>query len=115
MNTPQTSIITGMPDNVIYRLEITLGMLRSNYNDVKIGITGRDPQKRFNEHQRDGWERMLVKYETTSENFANKIEDYFIRKYPKLKNEWIGKSNLSIEAPKYYVYFIMKDKKKKKA
>lgn len=114
MKKVENSIVTGMPVDVIYNLKITLGLLKLNYTDIKIGITGRDPQARFNEHQRDGgWERMIVKYQTTSENFANKVEDYFINKYPKLKNEWVGYSNLSCKFPTYYVYFIMKGKKNK--
>ncbi len=103
------SIISGFPIDVIPTIKHSLLCFMSKYKDVKIGITGRNPQDRFNEHIKDGWERMIVKYETSSENFANRIESYFISSLPKLKNIWMGTSHIKKEG-KNYVYFILKKK-----
>lgn len=99
---------TGCPANVIDNINRAISQYLRYYKDVKVGITGRDPQNRFDEHQRSsGWTRMVIKYVTTSENFANKVESYFIKTRPELKNKWLGKSSLSKDGNNY-VYLVMR-------
>lgn len=85
------NIITGCVLDVLPALERSVLYFESRYISVKVGITGRDPQERFNEHLAERrWNRMIVKYKTRSENLINKLEDYFILYHPRLKNNWIG-------------------------
>jgi hypothetical protein len=99
---------TGCPNDVIGSINRAISQYLIYYKKVKVGITGRNPQERFNEHQNNGrWNRMVVKYKTSSENFANKVEKYFIETRPELKNKWLGYSGLS-ENGYNYLYVIMK-------
>jgi len=107
----EDKLITGAPKNVNTPLIASLKIFLTKYQSVKVGITGRTPQERFDEHLNDrNWNRMIVKYKTSSENFANQIEDLFISEFPKLKNHWIGKSELSKEGDNY-LYFLLYGKK----
>ena len=68
---------TGWPDNIVSRLNISMGLYRRRYRYVKVGITA-DPQRRFNEHKNShkyNLDRMIVVYETTSVKNANQVED----------------------------------------
>ena len=99
---------TGCPNDVIESINRAISRYLLYYKNVKVGITGRDPQMRFNEHQKDGkWKRMVVKYKTTSERFANTVEKYFITTRPELKNNWLGYSELSKNGDNY-LYVVMK-------
>ena len=97
--------ITGYPSDVLEHLDRSLSQYMAHYSMVKVGITG-NPERRWGEHHSDGWERMVVKYETSSENFVNQMEDYFIATRPSLANIWTGTSHLA-GARKFYLYFIM--------
>ena len=73
----ESEILSGYPKDVIPALERSLSQYERFYKDIKVGITGRNPQERFKEHQEnDGWERMVVKYKSSSEGFVNLIEDH---------------------------------------
>ena len=103
----ELSYCTGSLNVAQIAIERSLKIYLAKYRQVKIGITGREPQTRFNEHlQEKEWARMVVKYKSTSQNNVNKLEDYFIEKYPRLKNQWIGQSILSNEGPNY-LYFLL--------
>ena len=105
------NMITGNMLNVIPSLERSVKIFESKYHSVKVGITGRDPQERFNEHLRDRrWNRMIVKYKTTSENLADKVEDYFVLYRPHLKNRWIGYIYQNEDGNKY-IYILLYGKK----
>lgn len=97
--------ITGFPTNVLERLERSLSQYMSRYATVKVGITG-NPQQRFAKYHAEGWKRMVVKYETTSENFVNQMEDHFIKSRPALANTWIGTSHMA-NASRFFLYFVM--------
>ncbi len=102
---------TGSPADVINYINRAISQYLRYYEDVKVGITGRDPQNRFDEHQKhSGWTRMVIKYVTSSENFANKVESYFIKTRPELENKWVGRSYLSKEG-KNYLYLVMRKKR----
>lgn len=101
------SLITGNVLNVIPSLERSVLYFESRYMSVKVGVTGSNPQECFNEHLMDRcWNRMIVKYKTTSENFADKVGDYFTLYHPRLKNNWIGYSYISEECDKY-IYILL--------
>lgn len=105
-NLVEYSYYTGWPNEVIRYISITVGIFRLRYQRVKIGITN-NPERRFCEHQRrDGWERMIVKYETSSIKNANEIEKYFINRHDWLENSWVGWSNMGAGL-KYYVYILL--------
>lgn len=101
------NIITGCVLDVLPALERSVLYFESRYISVKVGITGRDPQERFNEHLAERrWNRMIVKYKTRSENLINKLEDYFILYHPRLKNNWIGYSHLSAGGDNYFYILL---------
>jgi hypothetical protein len=111
MKNVEYKIISGAPGNVLPALVRSVGAFSRHYSDVKVGITGRNPQTRFSEHLRvKEWDKMVVKYKTSSQNFVNKIEDYFIANNRKLKNEWVGTSHLT-ESNTYFLYVLLGGKK----
>ena len=103
------SYYSGWPKNVIPLLNISIGKFLHNYNNVKIGIAN-NPDRRFYEHQKRNasmnWERMVIKYKTTSVCNANAVEQYFINNRPDMVNKWAGFSNMS-ECGPYYVYILL--------
>lgn len=98
--------ISGQPSNVAASLSRSLSQFEHYYSQVKIGITA-NPERRANEHAQKGWQRMVVKYKTSSLRNANTIEKYFINGRQELKNKWTGFSPLTGPGP-YYAYIIMK-------
>lgn len=98
--------ISGQPSNVTASLSRSLSQFERYYSQVKIGITS-DPERRAKEHAQSGWQRMVVKYKTTSLRNANTVEKYFINGREELENKWTGVSPLSTHGP-YYAYIIMK-------
>ena len=106
---------TGWPKDVLTGLKISIALYLRSYRNVKIGITNW-PERRFYEHiQRDSsikWQRMVVKYQTTSVANANKIEKYFIDNETRLRNRWNGFSKMSESGP-YYVYILLSGKRTK--
>lgn len=109
------SYYTGWPCNVVPLLNISISLYLRNYRNVKIGITN-DPDRRFYQHCTRNpemrWERMVVKYTTSSISNANAVEKYFINNRPELTNEWTGYSNMSENGP-YYVYILLGKRIKK--
>ena len=109
------SYYSGFPKNVIPLLRISISLFLRNYNRVKIGITN-DPERRWRDHLRqdaETWDRMVIKYCTTSVNNANRIEKYFIDTEPALHNFWTGWSHMA-KAEYYYVYILLGSRKRKK-
>ena len=105
------SLIKGNIIDVLPTLERSIKIFEKKYVSVKVGITGRNPQERFNEHQKTRmWNRMVVKYKTNSESLINKVEDYFILYHPQLKNNWMGYSHLSKGGDNYF-YILLYGKK----
>ena len=102
---------TGNPNVICSRLNISVGQYCRRYNNVKVGITN-NPRRRFYEHidrnPEMHWERMVVKYKTSSVNNANTVEDWFINNRPDLVNKWTGRSGMSGNGP-FYVYFLLGD------
>lgn len=108
------SYYSGFPSNVIPLLRISVSLFLRYYRRVKIGITG-NPERRWRQHRNHNkgtWDRMVVKYVTTSVHNANLIEKFFIEAEPALKNRWTGWSNMS-EAEYYYVYILLGGRRRK--
>lgn len=108
------SYYSGFPANVIPLLRISISLFLRNYKRVKIGITN-NPERRWKEHQRqdaESWDRMVIKYVTTSVNNANRVEKFFIDAEPALHNRWTGWSNMS-NSDNYYVYILLGGRKRK--
>lgn len=104
--------ITGSPNTVIETLNRKIGQYKSSNRTVKIGITGREPQKRFNEYLRDfSWSRMIVIYRTNSINFANTIEEWLVEDHwEDLVNQRMGGgSNHLSPNGSNYAYVLLKE------
>ncbi len=104
------NLITGHINQIIESLNRTIGQYKRYYK-VKIGITGREPQKRYDEHLHANkrWKRMVVVYETKSHSYANKIEEWLVEQhYDEIKNVRSGGgSSLSLKGLNY-VYVLLK-------
>lgn len=104
---------TGWPKDICSMLNISVGQYQRHYINVKVGITY-NPRQRFYQHidrnPEMHWERMIVKYKTSSVENANIVEKWFIENRPELTNLWTGNSPMSGEGP-FYVYFLLGDKK----
>lgn len=107
---------SGWPKDVIPHLKVSIGIFKRYYKFVKIGITS-NPDSRFSQHKkRDkifSWERMIVKYKTTSVANANAVEDYFISTDDSLVNIWTGYSHMTDNGP-YHVYILLGNHKRRK-
>lgn len=101
---------TGSPINVFETLNRAIGQYKRNYCLVKVGITGRNPQIRFNEHLRDKkWNRMVVIYETSSINFANTIENWLIEfHWDDLINQKAGGRSYLSPKGNNYAYVLLR-------
>jgi hypothetical protein len=108
--------ITGIPSTILESLNRSLGQYIGRYKTVKVGITGRDPQQRFNEHLKEiDWDRMVVIYESSSINFCNEIEASLVaNKFDCLSNKRAGGGSDLSEKGLNYVYVLLKGLKIKK-
>lgn len=103
--------VTGYPKQVFETLNRQIGDYSFFNEEIKIGITGRNPQVRFNEHLGiKDWDRMVVIYKTTSINFANTLEKWLIdQHFDELINQKSGGgSDLSKDGDNY-VYVLLKE------
>jgi len=102
--------ITGSPNTVIESLNRSLGQFKRGNSQVKVGITGRNPQVRFNEHLKEkNWSRMVIIYKTASINFANIIEEWLVEKhYDELVNKKAGGGSDLSAIGDNYVYVLLK-------
>ena len=98
--------ISGQPSNVTASIARSIAQYERYHSQVKVGITS-DPKRRAKEHAQSGWQRMVVKYKTSSRRNANLIEQHFIVTRPELKNKWAGNSQMTPSGP-YYVYILLK-------
>lgn len=100
---------TGRVEEVIESLNRSIGQYVRNNKKVKVGITGRNPQKRLDEHLRNkNWNRMVVKYESSSKNNVQIIEKFLTDNFGDyLVNEVSGGGGISSTPGKYYVYVLL--------
>ena len=110
MKEVEYNLITGHINEVIEKLNRAVGQYKRYHGGVKIGITGRDPQQRFNEHLATSrWKRMVLLYETSSHKYANRIEEWLVdQHYDEIKNMRAGGGSSLSEKGKNYVYVLLK-------
>lgn len=103
---------TGSMNNVAKSVTRSIGQYSRNYKNIKIGITC-SPERRLREHEKSGtkWDKMIVKYRTTSSNFVKQLErsqvDYH---WDKVKNKIAGGGGPDGDGP-YFLYVLLKAKK----
>lgn len=109
MPTVEFNEVTGHPSSVYETLNRKISAYKIHHSFLKVGITGRDPQTRFNEHLRaDNWDRMIVIYRTTSINYANTLEDWLVEKHwEDLVNQRQGGGSNLTEQGYNYVYLLL--------
>jgi hypothetical protein len=105
-------IESGFPKNIFSTLNRKIGQFKTRYHHIKVGITGQYPESRFSQHVRDAkypWKRMVVIYYTSSQNFANTLENWLVdHHWEYLTNEKAGGgSNLSSIDGYCYVYLLI--------
>ena len=102
----------GSINEVTESLVRSVGQYTRNYNKVQIVITN-NPERRAGEHRRSSvrWNKMVVKYETTSINFINTIEKILINHHwDYIKNKVGGGGGPNGHGP-YYLYVLLKGKR----
>ena len=101
--------LTGKIDWVFESLNRSVGQYKRSYRYVKIGITN-NPERRKNEHSQSNvkWEKMIVKYSTTSVKYINELEKMLIDQHWEfIENEVAGGGGPNGEGP-YYLYILLK-------
>lgn len=106
----QYNAVTGHPSQILESLNRTIGQYKWRYSEVKVGITGRNPEARFREHlQTKNWSHMVVIYQTNSVTFANQVEAYLVqRHYTDLANVRSGGGSQLTSFGYNYVYVLLK-------
>jgi len=100
--------ITGKVEECYPHFNRSFAQYKRYYRYVKIGITG-NPEQRARQHEikekKYCWERMIVKYSTSSEKHANWIEGKY-QEREDFANIWTGWSHMTKDGP-YYVYILL--------
>lgn len=112
--------VTGFPGNAYSSVVRRVSQYERHCYHMKIGITGRDPQYRFEEHLRGNsslpanyWDRMVVVYQTRSIRHANTMEKLLIDYYKerlncKIDQKCGGGSYHLMPVGYNYVYLLLK-------
>jgi hypothetical protein len=103
------NFITGHPSQILESLNRTIGQYKWRYSEVKVGITGRNPEERFREHlQTRSWSQMVVIYKTDSIAYANQVEAYLVqRHYIDLVNVRSGGGSQLTSFGPNYLYVLL--------
>ena len=103
----QYDYFTGHPNSVKPQLDRSLRAYSGKNSGVKVGITS-DPKRRASQHSGDGWDRLIVKYKTSSVNYINQIEKYLIdHHWDSVTNQRGGGGGPNANGP-YYLYFLIR-------
>lgn len=100
----------GKPSEVNTSLKRSISQYTRHHKKIKIGITCR-PNERMKEHDKMnlGWEKMIIKYETSSINFINKIEkDHIDYQWDFITNMAKGGGGPNGGKGPYYLYVLLK-------
>ena len=102
--------VTGFPFVVIGTLNRKIGQYKRSYGLIKVGITGQDPNVRFNQHRRDFyWDKMIVIYESSSSAHCNVLETILVDcHYNDLVNVRSGGGSKLSAPGKNYVYVLLR-------
>ncbi len=102
-------IFSGHFEQLEKYLNRALGQYKQNYTKIKIGITGNEPQLRFEQHLNEyDWNRMIVKYITESIKKLIQIQSKLIEKYEDLFINDFGKTgDYKINPDNFYLYFLL--------
>lgn len=92
------------------KLKSSISQYTRHNKTVKIGITN-NPERRKKQHQKSDidWDKMIIKYETTSIKFINKMEKNHIS-YQRLYvvNQRNGGGGPNGKNGPYYLYILLK-------
>lgn len=101
---------TGMPSIVIKELNRSIGQYKRHWTDLKIGITGRDPNERFSEQLENySWSKMVVLYRTSSQRNANILEKWLIETHQRdLINQKPGGGSELAPFGHNYLYILLR-------
>lgn len=96
---------TGHFEDVKGSLIRNISQYSINNNAIKIGITT-NPETKIKEHRNSnlGWKKMIVKYQTDSENYINAMDEILSNYHWDIANN--EKKNPS--ANPYYLYLLIK-------
>ncbi|KIX21856.1 hypothetical protein SY27_04010 [Flavobacterium sp. 316] len=100
---------TGSFNDVKASLIKSIAQYLRHYEGVKVGITS-NPLNRFSKHNGSNkkWEKMIVKYETSSVKYINEMEKILINNFSDLLlNEVAGGGGPNGGSP-YYLYVLIK-------
>lgn len=99
---------SGHLNMVITPLNRSLGQYIRNYTEIKIGITN-NPETRFNQHIKlKKWDRMIVKYETSSLNYVRTLEQLLVENYFDYISNEVGGGGGNFGNPPYYLYVLIR-------
>ena len=109
MREVEYNYIGGHLNEVLESLNRTIGQYIRRHRTVKIGITGRNPQLRFNEHLKDRkWSRMVVIYKTSSENYVRTLESWLVEQHwNDVYNDTGGGGGKITEEGDFYLYVLL--------
>lgn len=99
---------TGSLDSVLNSLNRSVAQYIRNHKSVKIGITNH-PERRLKQHLVNRhWDKMIVKYKTTSVRNINLMEALLIERYIDYTvNQVTGGGGPNGEPP-FYLYILVK-------
>lgn len=101
---------TGWPSNLegSFHRRVSAYVRNCDENNYKIGITN-NPERRFREHKRSGYNKMIVMYRTSSWKSAGDMEDRLIEYCEKYSANLVRGGGGSYGDPPYFLYLIIKD------
>lgn len=109
MKEVEYNYIGGHLNEVLESLNRTIGQYKRGHRTIKIGITGRDPQIRFNEHlKKRQWSRMVVIYSTSSENYVRTLEKWLVDEHwDDVYNDTGGGGGKITKPGNFYLYLLL--------
>ena len=100
---------TGNFEDILGTFIRSISQYSINHNGIKIGITN-NPQRRINEliASNGGWKKMIVKYETSSLNYINVMDELLSNYHWECNSNIGGNMDETHKTPPYYLYILIK-------
>lgn len=97
---------TGQFEDIKGSLIRNISQYSINNNAIKIGITS-NPERKIKEHLDSnlGWKKMVIKYQTSSVNYINVMEEILINYHWEYTN---NERNMFNQSKFYYLYILIK-------